>query len=360
MTILDRYILRKFFTIFLFVILGMIVVFVVIDLIENLDKFLSYHARTSQVVLYYFYYIPFIIILTLPIDVLISTLFSMGTMAQHNEVIACQSAGISLYRLLAPVLIAAFFISVLTGLATETVVVDANRARLDLYRFDIKKEKRLPVKTRNQIALQDGPNRQVFIRYYNESRKIARSVTIIFFDSTRITRRLDAQRMEWDEQNHFWILHQVAVRTFQGTEEVVMRQDTLHYIPARIQPSDLMEMERKPEEMKFTELRRFIQRMQGLGIDVRKWLVDLHMKIAYPFTNFIIVLFGAPLASRKRRSGPAVAFAVALLITFVYFIFLQSGQVLGHDGTLPPWLAAWLGNIVFGLGGIGVLIAIRK
>ena len=360
MTLLDRYILRKFFTIFLFVILGMIVVFVVIDLIENLDKFLSYHATTPQVVLYYLYYIPFIIVLTLPIDVLISTLFSMGTMAQHNEVIACQSAGISLYRLLAPLLAAALVISIVTGIATETVVVDANRARLDLYRFDIKKEKRLPVKTRHRIAIQDGPQRQVFIRYYNETRKVARDVNILFFNGTEIVRRLDARRMEWDEAHHQWILHQVAARTFNGDQETVVHHDTLHYVPVRIQPQDLLEMERKPEEMKFTELRRFIHRMQSLGIDVRKWLVDLHMKIAYPFTNFIIVLFGAPLASRKRRSGPAVAFAVALLITFVYFIFLQSGQVLGHDGTLPPWLAAWLGNIVFGIGGIILFIAIRK
>ncbi len=360
MTILDRYILKKFLFIFLFVVMGMIVIFVVIDLIENLDKFLSYRASVGQVILYYLYYIPFIVVLTLPIDMLISSLFSMGTMAQHNEIIACQSAGISLYRLLFPLLITALFISIVTGIATETIVVDANRARLDLFRYQIKKEKRLPLKTRTQIAIQDGNNRQVYIQYYNENRRVARGVNIIFLKDTRIVKRLDARRMEWDSTAHGWILYGVTLRKFTPGEEQVIRQDTVHYFHSRIRPEDLLDMERKPEEMKFTELRRFIQRTQQLGIDVRRWLVDLHMKIAYPFANFIIVLFGAPLASRKRRSGPAISFAIALLITFIYFIFLQSGQVLGHDGTLPPWLAAWLGNLVFGMGGLILFIAIRK
>ncbi len=360
MTILDRYILRKFLFIFLFVVLGMIVVFVVIDLIENLDKFLSHHATVGQVVLYYLYYIPFIVVLTLPIDMLISSLFSMGTMAQHNEIIACQSAGISLYRLLFPLLVAAFIISVITGIATETILLDANRARLDLFRYEIKKEKRLPLKTRSQIAIQDGSHRQVYIQYYNETRRVARGVNIIFLEDTRIVKRLDARRMEWDTTHQGWVLYGVTIRQFTPTGEQVNRQDTVHYFQSRIRPEDLLDMERKPEEMKFTELRRFIARMQQLGIDARRWEVDLHMKVAYPFANFIIVLFGAPLASRKRRSGPAISFAIALLITFVYFIFLQSGQVLGHDGTLPPWLAAWLGNIVFGLAGMVLFVAIRK
>ncbi|MCI0595934.1 MAG: LptF/LptG family permease, partial [candidate division Zixibacteria bacterium] len=75
---------------------------------------------------------------------------------------------------------------------------------------------------------------------------------------------------------------------------------------------------------------------------------------------FIIVLFGAPLASRKRRSGPALGFALALLISFVYFLFLRSGQVLGHNGTLEPWLGAWIGNIVFGIGGVTMMLMVRK
>ncbi|UCF64371.1 MAG: LptF/LptG family permease, partial [bacterium] len=84
--IVDRYIIKKFITILFFNILAFIVIFVVIDLIENLDKFLSFDATLKDVFLYYVFYIPFIIILTLPVSMLLSSLFSLGSMAQHNEI----------------------------------------------------------------------------------------------------------------------------------------------------------------------------------------------------------------------------------------------------------------------------------
>ena len=142
MKILDRYLIKKFLIILLFNILAFIVIFVVIDLIENLDKFLSFDASFGQVFFYYLYYIPYIIVLTLPISMLLSSLFALGSMAQYNEIIAMKSSSLSLYRILIPLFIMAFLISVLIGIAGETVVPESNRARLDIYRYDIKKESR--------------------------------------------------------------------------------------------------------------------------------------------------------------------------------------------------------------------------
>ncbi|RQW05183.1 MAG: LptF/LptG family permease, partial [Calditrichaeota bacterium] len=170
MKILDRYILKKFLTVLFFNILAFVVIFVVIDLIENLDKFLSADATFLQVFLYYFYYIPYIIILTLPISMLLSSLFSLGTMAQYNELIAIKSAGVSLYRILLPVFALSLLVSIITGLAGETIVPTTNRLRLDVYRYDIKKEARQLQTSRNQIAIQDEGNRQLYIQFYESNR----------------------------------------------------------------------------------------------------------------------------------------------------------------------------------------------
>jgi lipopolysaccharide export system permease protein len=142
--------------------------------------------------------------------------------------------------------------------------------------------------------------------------------------------------------------------------EKVTRYDTLIYEPSEIVPQDLLDLEIMPEEMNYTELSRFIDKMIALGADARRWKVDLHLKISYPLANFIIVLFGAPLAAKKRRSGPALGFAIALLISFIYFLFIRTGQVMGHKGSLSPWLAAWIGNIVFGVGALFMLFRERK
>lgn len=360
MKIIDRYIIQKFLMILVYTILAFIVIFIVVDLIEHLDKFLSYHAGYRQVALYYFYYIPFIIILTLPISMLLSSLFSLGSMAQYNEIIAIQTSGVSLYRILAPVLAIAFFISLLSGVVGETILPKTNRLRLDVYRYQIKKEVRQVKTARTQLAIEDTGHRQLFIQFYEVGRKRAHNVNILWVRGDKIIKRLDCRYMQWDSRHEMWKLLQVTERIFSDSSETVQQFDSLNYTDSHITPEDLVELEIQPEEMDYAQLKRFVNKMQALGADPRRWLVDLHMKISYPLASFIIVLFGAPLAARKRRSGPALGFALALLISFVYFLFLRSGQVLGHKGELAPWLAAWIGNIVFGIGGVMMMLRVRK
>ena len=88
--------------------------------------------------------------------------------------------------------------------------------------------------------------------------------------------------------------------------------------------------------------------------------MERHLKISLPFASFIVVLIGAPLASRKRRGGMGFNFGVSLLVSFTYFIVIRTGQVLGHQGILEPLLAAWLGNLIFLSIGLFSLLAIRK
>lgn len=360
MKILDRYIIKKFLSILFFTTLAFIVIFIVVDLIENLDKFLSYEAKFTYVVLYYVYFIPYIILLTLPVNMLLSCLFSLGSMAQYNELIASLSAGVSLYRIVFPILVLAAFISAASGIVGETMVPESNRRRLNIFRYDIRKQPRMQIGTQRQLSLQDSDNRQVSIDYYDARKKRANKVNIVWREGNTITERWDVKYMIWDTSRSAWNLSGVIQRKFSEKGEEVSEKNTLLYENSRIYPEDLVDLEIKPEEMNYVELSRFVDKMQSLGADAKKWLVELYMKVSYPFANFIIVLFGAPLASRKRRSGPALGFALALLISFVYFLFVRSGQVLGRDGTLDPLWGAWIGNIVFGIGGIILMLRVRK
>ncbi|GAB4330180.1 MAG: LPS export ABC transporter permease LptG [Calditrichia bacterium] len=360
MRLIDRYISRKFFSILFYTILAFIIIFVVIDLIENLDKFLSHDASFGSVFRYYVYYIPFIIILTLPVCMLLSSLFSLGSMAQYNELIAIQTSGISMFRIITPVVALALIVSIVSGIAGETVVPYFNRLRLDIYRYEIKKEDRKIKSSRNYLAIQDGNNRQIFMQFYETHSKKGHKVSVLWTEKSTIVRRMDARFMVWDEKNQSWVLQQVIERVMSDSGETIYRHEAVAYDQTRITPEDLADVEITPEEMNYQELNRFVDKMLRLGADARKWLVDLYMKISYPFANFIIVLFGAPLAAKKRRSGPALGFALALLISFIYFLFLRTGQVLGHKGTLEPLFAAWIGNLVFGFGAILMMFRIRQ
>jgi lipopolysaccharide export system permease protein len=122
-------------------------------------------------------------------------------------------------------------------------------------------------------------------------------------------------------------------------------------------PEDFAEEEREPDEMNFSELLQYISRVKQSGGRVRKHLVELHFKISFPLVNFIVLLVGTPLSTRIRKGTLTMGAALSLLIAFTYYGFLRTGQALGHSGSLPAPLAAWLGNIFFGV--IGVIL-LRK
>jgi lipopolysaccharide export system permease protein len=358
MTVLDKYVLRKFIINLLISIGAFVIIFLVVDLIENIDKFIDRDAEVSTVLFYYIYYIPYIINLTLPISMLLSCLFTLGSMSQHNEIVAQKSAGISLYRIFTPLFILAFLISIGAGLFSEFVVPWTNQERLDLYRYDIKRHPKNRGSKRNNIYLQDIENRKISIAFFNGNTNEAKKVSLQYFDGRQLVKRIDAQTMNWFENS--WVLHDVIERVFEDTVVTRSRYDQLVQTDLKFKPENLLELQKKPEEMSYFELETFIKDMTTIGAEVRKWIVELYLKISYPFANFIIILFGAPIAARKRRSGTAVGIGISLLICFVYFLFIRMGQVMGHQGTLSPWLGAWLGNIIFGTAGLYTLITSRK
>ncbi|MCD4692412.1 MAG: LptF/LptG family permease, partial [Calditrichales bacterium] len=326
--ILDIYLSKRFLINLLIAVLTWIVIFLVVDVIENISKFIDRGATIQQFLLYYLYYIPYIISLTLPIAMLLSSLFTLNSFAQNNEIIIQYSSGISLYRLLFPLFILAIIISSFAGVFNELIVPEANQRRLDMMRYDISKKQRESNKSRSNIYIQDTAKRKFVIKYFNGKTNTARNVSIQTFDGAVLVERIDAEKMIWE--NDRWLLKNGRMRKLTGeTEELTAFKDSV-LNETRIKPENLIVLQKKPEEMSYSELNYFIGELQAIGADAKKWLVERHLKLAMPFANFIVVLLGAPIASRKRRGGMGLSFGLSLLVSFVYFIIIRTGQVFGH------------------------------
>lgn len=356
--ILDRYLLKRFLINLFIAVVTWILIFLVVDIIENISKFIDRSATFEQFALYYLYYIPYIISLTLPVAMLLSVLFSLSVFAQNNEVVAQLSAGVSLYRILIPLFILAILISIMAGFFNELIVPEANQRRLDLKRYEIYKEPKPEEKSRSNVYRQDSDRRKIIVKYFNGKSNEARTVSIQSFNGPTLVERIDAKRMIWQEDH--WLLKDGKVRVFQEEKEYLYSFADSAFRSTNIKPENMIELQKKPEEMSFSELNKFIAELQSIGADARKWIVERHLKLSVPFANFIVVLLGAPLASRKRRGGIGLNFAFSLLISFVYFIIIRVGQVFGHQGNLEPLIAAWLGNLIFLSLGIYGLLTVRK
>jgi len=358
MRILDSYIGGKFFAAVAFSLLAFLAIFVVVDLIEHLDTFIDKNASVLLLIKYYLYFTPYIIILTLPVAMLLASLFSISSMSRHHELTAMKSAGISLYRILLPVFRLGLLVSLLSLALGEFVVPYTNGKKSHIYSWQIKRRLQKPTLVRRNIYLQGSQGRIYFIREYDGQMQVGRGVLIQKYEDGHLTARLDAQEMIWEAG--VWTFKDGLVREFQGADERAMPFERLRRPDLDATPEDLAKKQKEPEQMDYLQLRKHIQRVERSGGEAQREKVDLSLKIAFPFASLIIVLFGAPLASNPRRSGAAVSFGISLFICFVYYSFLRLGQALGYKGTLPPLLAAWMGNIVFGLAGLSVLWKAKK
>lgn len=354
MKILDKYILQKFIGTMLFALIAFSVIFIIIDLVGFLDKFIDRNVGFTIVMKYYLFYFPYIVVLTLPVATLLASLFSIGQVARYNELVAMQAAGLSNYRILSSLLVFGILLSLLVMYAGERLVPYSNQKKKELYQTYVDKVGKRPKAQTKDISLQIEENRWLLIGFFDTDNNTAFKVSIQRYAGNRLVERLDAPQMSWENGN--WLLSNGYVRTFENNIERSRIFAELPLEDIRFIPDDIARVQKKAEEMSYWELKRFIDEVRRTGGKPDRWMVDLYLKISFPFANLIIILFGAPLAARKTRSGTAISFGISLFICFLYFGLIKVGQSLGHNETLHPLLAAWLGNIFFGIGAIYVLV----
>ena len=358
MKTLDQYVMIRYVKMLISTVVAATVVFLILDLVENIDKFIDSGVANSVIIEYYYLYIPYVIYLILPVATLLATLFTIGGMTMKNELTAIHSSGIPFFRLLCILLsVTALSAAGAFGLG-ETLVPESNRKRLDIYRYEVKKLPRESRARQGKHYLQIGPNRQLYVDHYRSSTREAFDVELLELSYGKMIRKINAEKMVWLDDS--WRMQDVTEITFRADGSVLYRYDFPHSVSGiGIKPDEFERMQTKPEEMTWRELKEFIHRLKHAGGMTLKWEVELLSKISLPAASIVIVLFGAPIAARKRRGGTALGFGVSLFICFVYFGFIQVGKVLGYNGDLAPWLSAWIGNIFFGLLGISVLSRFR-
>ncbi len=369
MKILDRYIVRQFLLTFLFGLFAFLIIFLVIDMMEKLDDFIDANVPTQTIVEYYLSFMPEIIKLMTPVAMLLAALFVTGRLSNQNELAAIKSSGVSLYRILLPFLVVSLFVSGISIYFNGWLVPYANQQKFSIERAHLRRAGE--GSGRFNIFFQEDRTRLVSISYYDVYSKTATKVSIQEFSDTNLTvlvRRYDAQQMSWrergndsDTNSEGWVLLAGTFREREGTKEVrLTRFDQLPIGMLKISPIDIEKKQRKPDEMDYTELREFIESQRRVGQDVSRWLVDWHSKIAFPFASVIVVLFGVPFASIKRRSGVAIEFGICVAVTFIYLAFMKTSHVFGYNGDLNPLFTAWLANLIFLVLGLINLVRVQK
>ncbi len=371
MRIISRYIAVEFAKMLGWFILSFVVIYLVIDM-SRIEGFLHHKAQAGDIVGYYIYKLPLIVFQMAPVAVLLATSITLAAFGRNNELVAFRAAGISLWRIIGPILAAAALVSVLSFLCAEYIIPVTSRQQEYIERIKIKGKEPKGYLKSGDLWFRGKENTFYNIRVFEPRQKLFRQLSIFKFDQDfRLQYRLDAERMEWREDG--WRLFDLVIRTavyqennslgdgFQSYGPPLLSKP--QFLPEKIMPElketpkDFLEQGTKPEIMGFRELQNYIAELSRRRHNVDRYLVDLYAKLAIPAISLVMAIIGVPFSLRfNRQGGRAIGLGVSMLLGFCYWVLLALGLALGHGGRLAPLWAAWGANILFLLGG-GYLLA---
>jgi LPS export ABC transporter permease LptG len=320
-------------------------------LVRLLDKDLKYFDEDIsylEAILVVIYQAPRRIMEVVPLATFLSTFFVLGRMAQNNEITAMKAAGVSLYRIITPILFSTFIICILFFFFYDQVASPANHRANQL-------EKQIPLRRSRNVVFKGQNNRDFFIQALDlENRTIDRMTIYEYNSYGALARLIFANSATWSP--NYWHLVKGFIRTFDDGVEVSFERFAAKNIPRLEEPELFAGSDKEPSAMTIKELRRQIRYKQQAGQSTRVEQVRLHHKYAYPFAAFVVVLIGAPIAVRFGQAGFFAGLLMAFFLVFMYWgLSLATLEGFGENGKLPPVVACWGANVLYAVIG-GILI----
>ena len=362
--ILDEYVMTSFLRNFALVLASFTALFLIFTFFELIGDIIKYRTPLVTVGDYLFNLIPFILYNVTPICSLIAVLITFGALSRSSELTAMKATGMSLYRIITPVLLVAALISVGLFAFDEVYLPGANRRQQAL--LDTIRGKPAQTYLRPDRQWMSGPTsddgepaRIFYYQYFDPYKNVFGNLTVFEFEpgSFTLTRRIFASDAHWDEHINRWVLENGWQRTFSG--------DAIgHYDPFTIesfpeiheQPAYFKKEDRQSQEMSYTELQDYISDLKQSGFDTVRLRVQLNRKLAYPLVTLVMAILAIPFSLSAGKRGSIAGMGSAIGIAIVYWVALAVFENLGDVNTLPAVLAAWSPDVLFAVVGSWLLL----
>jgi lipopolysaccharide export system permease protein len=349
---IDWYILKKFITTTVFMVLIFSVIAVAIDTSEKADDFVKSGLSTSQIITkYYIGFVPFIISMIFPLMVFIAVIFFTSKMAGKSELIAILAGGVRFNRMLRPYFLGALLLGGIFWIATQYFIPKAQtiRGNFQTTYIDSKssyEQGENAKRTRNFYFRVDA-NTFAGMRNYDTSSKSANDFYMDRLNGTKLIYNLRADYLRWDTVKRSWKLQNAVERKIEGIKETM-----------RIIPDMTLNLNLKPNEIKFDkylkdrlttpELTRYIKGEESRGAEgLNDYKVERYRRDATPISVFILTIIGAVVAVRKTRGGSGLHLAVGIITAAFFVVMDKFSLTFSTKGNFPPFLAAWTPNIIF-------------
>lgn len=361
--IIDTYVLNTFLFYFGLLLLTCVLLTEVFTFFELLGDIVKNQIAMARVLTYLYFLIPKFVYDFTPVSVLVAVLVTFGILSKNNEVTAFKACGVSLFRLVTPVLFASALLSGALFAFDYYYVPDANRKQ-DAIRNEIKGNAPQSFLRPDRKYIYGQGSRIYYYRYFEPAENVMLDVNVYEIDPKRfhLQHVITAERARWEPSIRTWVFQNGYRRTFEGVR--VKKFDDFRGKAASFPhlsepPSYFLKEVKLSSQMNFHELKKYMGELQQSGFDTTRLQVQYHSKFSVPLFALIMALMAAPFGFLAGNRGAMTGIGVSLGIGIAYLTVNKLFEQVGNLNQLPAQVAAWSPDVVFSLVGLYLIARMR-
>ena len=355
---IDWYIFKRYLITFTAMLFMFIPIGIIIDVSEKVNRMIENKVAFKEILIYYYGFTIYFANLLFPIFLFLSIIWFTSKLANNSEIIAILSSGISFTRFLRPYIVGAALVSLVTLLMGFFVLPDASE-KFWSFKYEYLKKNGEERKT-SDIFRQVKPNEYMYVSTYNGSSKTGFDFIYEKFNGNKLEYKLYASRVKYNEKTKDYTLFDYVKRTIGKENDSIEKQEKF-IRKFDFEPDDLTPEIYVAETMNIFNLIEFIDRERSKGssnLDV--YLVVLYRKFSIPVSAFILTIIAVSVSAMKRRGGMGINLAIGILVAFSFVFFDKIFGTLAESSSIPPFLAVWFPNFIFGILAIYLLRNARR
>ncbi|MFC1496107.1 LptF/LptG family permease [Candidatus Margulisiibacteriota bacterium] len=345
--LIDRYIFRELLDPFLFGLAAFSLIMSASMVMFELVRAVVIDGLPLIIALKIFIFrLPGVVVYIFPMATLLAALLGFARLSKDSEITAFRASGVTLKRLMIPVIMFGLIVSVVNLFFYEIVVPEANRAAKNLL-VESALEK-VPEMKQNVFVpeFSKGALKRLFFAKKLEN-QVMKGVIVQEFTDGALAQIVNAKEAVWQKEKKSWKFKDgiIYLLSEDGEYKHLIKFDE-QTVAIKYTPADLHTEEKRPEEMNISELRNYIVLREKMGQKSTDQKMHLNMKIAIPFASLVFVLLGAPLGLSPRRASSSIGLGLSIIVVFFYYVLIFISMALGELEFISPALAAWLPNII--------------
>ncbi|GMN11779.1 LptF/LptG family permease [Croceitalea sp. MTPC9] len=354
LTILDKYILKRYLITFLGMLLLFVPIGIMANLAEKVGKIIDNEAPLSEVIVFYGNFTLVIGNLLLPIFLFLSIIFFTSKLASNTEIVAILSSGVSYWRFLRPYMIGASIVAILIFFMGMFIVPNASIGYNEFEYKYFKKGKQVQQTTNifNQLNDQDF----IYVSSFDPDRQIGYNFTYEHFNEDQILDyKISASNIRWVPKDSIYRLTSYVKRKIRDGKELVQTKRRLDTVFS-FQIDDLTPVSYVADTKNLFELNEFIEEQRKKGAsNINSYVLVKYKRWALPIAAFVLTIIAVAVSSVRRRGGMGVNLAFGIGVAFIYIFFDKVFGTLAEQSGFSPILAVVLPNLIFGIVGIYLL-----